>query len=74
MSDPQPTRALPADERPFDHTAIDTEALPPTPTRDQNISAVAWRQAPDVLLDLGGDVGVPAERTAYKRRIGQWLL
>ena len=66
--------ALAADDRPFDHTAVSTEELPATPTRDRNIAASAWRQAPAALLELGKPLGIDADRTAYKRRIGDWLL
>lgn len=69
-----PKPAVAADDRPFDHTPIDTADLPPTPTRDRNISATAWRQAPSALLELGADLGIDAAATAYKRRIGPWLL
>ena len=64
---------LPADERPYDFTPLDTTDLPPTPTRDRNIAASAWRQAPSELLHLGDDL---ADRptAAFKRRIGPWLL
>ena len=31
-------------------------------------------QAPDALLVLGEPLGISAEATAYKRRIGDWLL
>ena len=65
-------RALPADERPFDPTPVDTEDLPATPVRDRNIPASAWRQAPPVLLRAGDDIGTDA--IAYKRRLGTWLL
>lgn len=66
--------ALAADDRPFDFTPIDTEDLPLTPTRDRNIAATAWVQAPSELLELGTAIGVAAAATAYKRRIGDWLL
>jgi len=66
--------AISADDRPFDFTPIDTEDLPPTPTRDRNIAATAWNQAPASLLALGEPLGVTADATAYKRRIGDWLL
>lgn len=67
-------RALPADQRPFDETPVDTDDLPPTPVRDRNIAASAWRQAPQRLLELGADIAVASQRTAYKRRLGTWLL
>jgi hypothetical protein len=60
-------RALPADERPFDFTAIHTPDLPATPTRDRNIAASAWIEAPTELLALSPE-------GAYKRRIHGWLL
>lgn len=64
--------ALPADERPFDLTPVDTTDLPDTPTRDRNIAAAAWRQAPEALLRAGDDIAT--EAIAYKRRLGSWLL
>ena len=61
------------DERPADDTPVSTAELPGTPVRDRNIPATAWREAPDVLLQLGDDL--PGEPVAeYKRRIGPWLL
>jgi hypothetical protein len=60
-------RALPADERPFDFTPTHTADLPDTPTRDRNIAASAWVEAPSELRAL-------APEAAYKRRIGGWLL
>ncbi len=73
-----PTPALPADERPWDDTPVHTDDLPPTPTRDRNIPATAWVEAPAGLLALGDDLrsgpnGGPP-RIAYKRRLGPWLL
>ncbi len=65
--------ALPADERPFDHTPVHTEGLPPTPTRDRNIAASAWVEAPEELLELGAGLAGRPE-AAYKRRLGRWLL
>lgn len=65
-------RALPADDRPYDHTPLHTVDLPPTPTRDRNIAADAWIEAPEALLRSGDDIGAPS--IAYKRRIGAWLL
>jgi hypothetical protein len=67
------TPALPADQRPFDFTPIDTGDLPLTPTRDRNIAAAAWRQAPAELRALGHGLDGDPE-PAYKRRIGSWLL
>jgi hypothetical protein len=64
--------ALPADERPIDRTPVHTADLPATPTRDRNIPAEAWVEAPDELRRLGDDIGRPT--IAYKRRIGPWLL
>ncbi|MFT5202973.1 MAG: hypothetical protein ACI9C1_002370 [Candidatus Aldehydirespiratoraceae bacterium] len=63
---------LPADQRPFDDTPIHTEDLPPTPTRDRNISIEAWIEAPELVRRSGDDIG--GVRVAYKRRIGEWLL
>lgn len=63
---------LPADQRPFDFAPVHTEELPATPTRDRNIAASAWVEAPPELLTLGDDLGHP--EAAYKRRIGGWLL
>ena len=64
--------ARPADQRPVDPTPVHTADLPATPTRDRNIPAEAWIEAPQELLHLGDDIGHPP--TAYKRRIGRWLL
>ena len=61
------------DERPADHTPVDTADLPPTPIRDRNIPASAWRQAPDSLRSLGDDLP-DAPEAEYKRRIGPWIL
>lgn len=77
MSEPPPSTpsgpALPADQRPLDHTPVHTTDLPPTPIRDRNVPATAWVEAPDALLTLGEDL--PATPVAtYKRRIGPWLL
>jgi hypothetical protein len=61
------------DERPLDAAPVHTTELPPTPTRDRNIPATAWIEAPDSLLTLGDDL--PDRPVAeYKRRIGPWLL
>lgn len=61
------------DQRPADHTPINTASLPDTPTRDRNIVATAWVEAPAELLHLGDDL--PGRPDAeYKRRIGSWLL
>jgi hypothetical protein len=64
--------ARPADERPVDPTPVHTHELPATPTRDRNIPASAWVEAPPELLALGDDIGAPL--VAYKRRLGPWLL
>jgi hypothetical protein len=65
--------ALPADQRPVDDTPVHTVDLPATPTRDRNIPATAWAEAPEALRDLGSDL--PGRPVAmYKRRIGPWLL
>ena len=61
------------DQRPSDNTPIHTADLPNTPTRDRNIVAPAWIEAPSELLHLGDELaGAPAAE--YKRRIGRWLL
>lgn len=65
--------ALRYDQRPADHTPIHTDALPATPTRDRNIVASAWVEAPTELLNLGADLPNRPE-AEYKRRIGDWLL
>jgi hypothetical protein len=74
--DPQPGAHQPAlryDQRPADHTPIHTADLPATPTRDRNIVATAWVEAPPELLTLGADLpGAP--EAEYKRQIGAWLL
>ena len=66
------TPPLSADQRPFDDTPMHTADLPPTPTRDRNISAEAWIEAPTSVRSAGADIG--GVRVAYKRRIGSWLL
>ncbi len=61
------------DQRPDDATPVHTADLPDTPTRDRNIVASAWVEAPVALLGLGADLpGTPI--ATYKRRIGTWLL
>ena len=65
--------ALRYDQRPADRTPIHTIALPATPTRDRNIVASAWVEAPGELLNLGADL-VDHPEAEYKRRIGPWLL
>lgn len=68
-----PPVALRYDERPDDTTPVHTAELPDTPTRDRNIVATAWIEAPPELLTVGDDL--PGNPTAtYKRRIGDWLL
>lgn len=61
------------DQRPADHTPVHTADLPDTPTRDRNIVASAWVEAPADLLSLGDDLP-DAPEADYKRRIGRWLL
>jgi hypothetical protein len=61
------------DERPDDSTPTHTADLPATPTRDRNIVATAWLEAPAELLALGDDLP-DAPTATYKRRIGPWLL
>jgi hypothetical protein len=61
-----------ADDRPFDDTPVHTEDLPALPTRDRNISAEAWIEAPAAVRTAGDDLG--GVRVAFKRRIGPWLL
>ena len=69
----QPDAPLPYHRRPTDDTPVHTADLPPTPTRDRNIPATAWVEAPESLLRLGDDL--PDRPVAeYKRRIGPWLL
>lgn len=61
------------DQRPADRTPVHTTDLPDTPTRDRNIVASAWVEAPPELRALGDDLeGAP--EAEYKRRIGRWLL
>ena len=68
------TGALRYDERPPDETPVHTDELPATPVRDRNIPARAWIEAPDELIHLGDDIGLPSGDADYKRRIGRWLL
>lgn len=56
----------------MDPTPVHTVDLPDTPTRDRNIPAEAWIEAPVALLTLGDDIDHPL--IAYKRRLGPWLL
>lgn len=73
MTDGSPARPLRYDERPHDETPVHTVDLPDTPTRDRNIPATAWVEAPPALLSLGA--GLAGDPVAdYKRRIGGWLL
>lgn len=64
--------ALPADQRPPDFTPVHTADLPDLPTRDRNIMASAWVEAPEPVLTAGDDID--AGEAAYKRRLGPWLL
>lgn len=61
-----------AEDRPVDLTPVHTDDLPATPTRDRNIVAAAWIEAPEALLRSGDDIG--QDLIAFKRRIGRWLL
>ena len=61
-----------AGDRPVDDTPVSTADLPATPTRDRNIPATAWIEAPEEVRRLGEDLG--HHLVAYKRRIGPWLL
>jgi len=61
------------DQRPDDATPVHTTELPDTPTRDRNIVATAWIEAPPELLTLGDDLPDRPVAT-YKRRIGDWVL
>jgi hypothetical protein len=80
----EPSAALPADQRPIDPTPVHTGDLPATPTRDRNIPATAWLEAPTEALHLGDDLvddgaddgadGASPPVATYKRRIGRWLL
>lgn len=64
--------ALPYHRRPTDDTPVHTADLPELPTRDRNIPATAWIEAPEALLGLGEPFdGTVAD---YKRRIHGWLL
>ena len=63
---------LPADQRPVDPTPVHTTDLPPTPTRDRNIPASAWVEAPAELLASVNDIDQTAIN--YKRRLNNWLL
>jgi hypothetical protein len=65
--------ALRYDERPADRTPVHTADLPATPTRDRNIVASAWIEAPASVLALGDDLPDRPE-AEYKRRIGPCLL
>lgn len=73
MAGDPPVPALRYDERPDDDTPVHTAELPATPTRDRNIVAAAWVEAPAELLRLGDDLP-DAPVATYKRRIGPWLL
>jgi len=71
--EPPAPPALRYDQRPADDTPISTADLPATPTRDRNILATAWIEAPTELLHLGDDLdGQPV--ATFKRRIAEWLL
>lgn len=65
--------ALRYDQRPDDATPVHTVDLPATPTRDRNIVATAWIEAPAELVRLGDDLPDRPIAT-FKRRIADWLL
>ena len=73
MSDDNAIPALRYDQRPADERPIHTANLPATPTRDRNIVATAWIEAPPELLHLGDELDAQPVAT-FKRRIGVWLL
>jgi hypothetical protein len=73
MSEQPEVPALRYDERPADERPITTADLPATPTRDRNIIASAWTEAPPALLHVGDDLPDRPVAT-FKRRIGTWLL
>ncbi len=64
---PQPAEARPPVDRDYR-----TDELPPLPQRDYLIPATRWVEAPQVVRELGQDLGIPL--VAYKRRIGRFLL
>ena len=73
MGHDAPPPSQKSDDRPFDYTPITLAELPSTPTRDRNIAASAWDEAPTQLLELGADFdGQPV--AAFKRRLHGWLL
>lgn len=92
MTDPEPepavpgpaeVGAVPAGERPADHTPVHTADLPATPQRTRTIPATAWVEVPDELLAIGerfggpeglGSGSVAGETATFLRRIGPWLL
>src|SRR4029453_17561579 len=66
------TGLVAADDRPVAHTPVSAADLPATPTRDRNIPATAWVEAPEEGRRLGEDLG--HHLAAYNRRIGPWRL
>jgi len=67
-------RARPADQRPVDSTPVHTAELPPLPTRDRNIPASAWVEAPTAVLEVASRHGLDTGDAMYKREINGWLL
>lgn len=59
------------DRPPVDHD-VHTEDLPPLPQRESMIPATRWIEAPDVVRDLGREIGV--DLVTYIRRIHDYLL
>jgi len=75
--------AVPAGDRPADHSPIHTVDLPDTPQRARTIPATAWVEAPAELLAIGERFGGPdgvgggsvaGDTASFLRRIGPWLL
>ena len=67
------TKVLKSDERPVDYSPVSLTDLPETPTRDRNIAASAWDQAPNILKTLGESLDGKPE-AVFERRIHGWLL
>ena len=67
--------AVAADDRPFDFTPVaDERPATDTHPRSQHRRHRLDSSSSSELLGLGEPLGISAEATAYKRRIGYWLL